>query len=159
LFTYATIYFPGSPQGLINETTISRHRRFSFMSFLSLFFLYQNALCPSFAREIALATTTYPRQWRRDTMKEYQWDNLLDPHKELLEIKRVRQLQIRKRFKRNKLDPYRGELTSIYNAGGSFSDLVVWLRKQKRITVSRGSVHRIMSRWPEVQIRRRRGNA
>jgi len=87
-------------------------------------------------------------------MKEYQWNKQLNPQMELTEIKRVRKLQIRKRYRRTKIDDYRGELSTLYNAGGSFGDMVVWLRRRKKVTVSRSTVHRIMSKWPEVMIRR-----
>lgn len=87
-------------------------------------------------------------------MNEDQKDKeMLAPAKELAEIKLIRRLQSRKRPRKSKLAPYRGELTVLYNAGGSISDLVVWLRCRKKITVSRGSVHRILSLWPEVLIR------
>lgn len=88
-------------------------------------------------------------------MGNTQWDKNFDPKKEVDEILRIQKLQKKKRRQTNKIEEFRGELGQLYKAGASFAGLTIWLLRRKKIAVSRSAVHRVMSRWPEVQIRRR----
>lgn len=94
-----------------------------------------------------------------DKRRSKEWDRSFDAHTEADEIKRLSHLRKRHRYCRSTLDSFRGELAALYNEGLSFAQLALWLQSKKKIRISRSSVHRKMSQWPEVQIRGRSSNA
>ena len=51
---------------------------------------------------------------------------------------------------KSRLAPYRVELVKLRAAGGSLSEIVFWLRSQKRIKVSDTTVMRYLSKLPEM---------
>jgi len=73
-----------------------------------------------------------------------------DPHKELAEVKSLRTVQRRKRFRKSKLDRYRAELVAMYRTGASSQDLATWLRMKHRMKVHRSSIARYLRTLPEV---------
>jgi hypothetical protein len=93
----------------------------------------------------------------RDTRNSYQWDAQFDVDAELAEVARLAGVRRRHRFTRSAVDRYRGELGALYAAGLSFAQLSLWLWRRKRVRVARSTLHRRMSRWPEVTIRGRHG--
>lgn len=50
----------------------------------------------------------------------------------------------------SRLTPYRAELVKLRQAGGSFADLAVWLRKEKRVKMDASSVRRYLRKLPEL---------
>lgn len=78
-----------------------------------------------------------------------------DAESEAQQISALSRLRRRNRYRRSKLDRYRGELGSLYGQGLSFAQLALWLRTKKKIIISRSAIHRKMQQWPEVKIRHR----
>lgn len=50
----------------------------------------------------------------------------------------------------SRLTPYRAELVKLRQAGGSFADLAVWLRREKRVKMDASSVRRFLQKQPEL---------
>lgn len=94
-----------------------------------------------------------------DKRKGNEWDRSFDAQAEADEIRRLSHLRKKNRYRRSTLDSFRGELAALYNEGLSFAQLALWLLTKKKIRISRSSVHRKMSQWPEVQIRERGRNS
>lgn len=51
---------------------------------------------------------------------------------------------------KSRLAKHRAELVKLRQAGGSFGDLVHWLKKEKRVTVDRTTVMRYLEKLPEM---------
>ena len=51
---------------------------------------------------------------------------------------------------RSRLVKHRAELVHMRQQGASFGDLVVWLRKEKRLKVERSTVKRYLDKLPEI---------
>jgi len=80
----------------------------------------------------------------------------MDIDNEVSELKRIRKAMRKdagplSRRRQSRLDPHRVHLVALYRAGASLDDLVVWLRRHKRIEVHRTTVHKRMIRWGEVK--------
>lgn len=50
----------------------------------------------------------------------------------------------------SRLTPHRAELVKLRKAGGSYADLQIWLRKEKRIKVEESTVRRYLQKLPEM---------
>jgi len=74
-----------------------------------------------------------------------------DPITALAAIREHRAAAKRRRtWGRSRLTPYRAELVKLRQAGGSFADLTVWLRKAKRVKMDSSSVRRYLQKLPEL---------
>ena len=65
-------------------------------------------------------------------------------------IHRHRETARRQAYHRSKLSRYRAELVKLRLAGGSYPDLVVWLRKTHRVKVAHTTVMRYLQQLPEI---------
>jgi hypothetical protein len=65
-------------------------------------------------------------------------------------IHRQRETARRRAYYRSKLSRYRAELVQLRLAGGSYPDLVVWLRKTHHVKVSHTTVMRYLKQLPEL---------
>ena len=73
-----------------------------------------------------------------------------DPAATLEVIHRQRKTARRRAYHRSKLSRYRAELVQLRLAGGSYPDLVVWLRKTHCVKVSHTTVMRYLRQLPEM---------
>jgi hypothetical protein len=80
-----------------------------------------------------------------------QNENSFDAIAVLNNIRASRSLARRLRFTRSKLDRYRAELVSLRHAGASLSDIVYWLRKEKRMRAQRTTIQRYLNKLPEMK--------
>ena len=78
-------------------------------------------------------------------------DDQFDACDELAKIKEFRRMARRKRSRFSKLMPYRQELVELRRAGATITDLVLWLRKNKRLRVAASTVSRYLQKLPELQ--------
>jgi len=70
---------------------------------------------------------------------------------EITKIKNARSEKRRKgREYRSKLDRYRSELVSLYQAGASYEDLSFWLRTTEQIKIHPTSIMRFLRKLPEL---------
>ena len=71
----------------------------------------------------------------------------LDPDAALAAIRAVRAAARRRcTWGKSRLTKHRAELEKLRAAGGSFADLALWLRKEKRIVVERSTVMRFLEK-------------
>jgi hypothetical protein len=71
----------------------------------------------------------------------------LDPAAEIAKIKALRAAARRRStWGKSRLVKHRAELVKLRAAGGSFADLALWLRKEKRIVVERSTVMRFLEK-------------
>lgn len=69
----------------------------------------------------------------------------------LSQVKALRAAAKRRRtWGSSRLTPHRAELVQLRQAGGSYADLQVWLRKEKRIKVEESTVRRYLQKLPEL---------
>ncbi|MRR56991.1 MAG: hypothetical protein EG824_02080 [Deltaproteobacteria bacterium] len=78
-------------------------------------------------------------------------DDQFDASEILAEIKEFRRMARRKRSRFSKLLPFRMELVELRRAGATIGDLVIWLRKNKRMRVAASTVSRYLQKLPELQ--------
>ncbi len=70
-----------------------------------------------------------------------------DTAAELAKIRAVRAAARRRcTWGKSRLVKHRAELEKLRAAGGSFADLVLWLRQEKRIVVARSTVMRFLEK-------------
>ena len=69
---------------------------------------------------------------------------------ELAKIKDFRCMARRRRSHFSKLLPFRKELVELRRAGATIADLVIWLRKNKRLRVAASTVSRYLRKLPEL---------
>lgn len=69
---------------------------------------------------------------------------------ELAKIKEHRRIARRRRSRFSKLMPFRKELVELRRAGATIVDLVIWLRKSRRLRVSASTVCRYLRKLPEL---------
>ena len=70
-----------------------------------------------------------------------------DPDAALAEIRAVRAAARRRcTWGKSRLVKHRAELKKLRAAGGSFADLALWLRREKRIVVNRSTVMRFLEK-------------
>lgn len=71
----------------------------------------------------------------------------LDPDTALAAIRALR-AAVRRRctWGKSRLVKHRAELEKLRAAGGSFADLALWLRKEKRMVVNRSTVMRFLEK-------------
>lgn len=74
----------------------------------------------------------------------------LDAAAALEVIHRHREIARRQAYHRSKLSRYRAELVKLRLAGGSYPDLMVWLRKEHRVSVAHTTVMRYLQQLPEM---------
>jgi hypothetical protein len=73
-----------------------------------------------------------------------------DPDATLSAVRAARaQVRRRRTWGKSRLVPHRAELVQLRRAGGSFADLVHWLRSEKRVKVARSTVARYLAQLPE----------
>lgn len=70
---------------------------------------------------------------------------------ELQQIRQQKRLRQRKLYTQSRLNRYRAELVALRKAGASYRELVLWLRKNKRIKITHTSVMRYLDNLPELQ--------
>ena len=86
--------------------------------------------------------------------KDKQQDaGIFDAAAVLNNIRASRTLIRRQRYTKSKLDHYRAELVALRIAGASLSDLVFWLRKEKRMKAQRTTVQRYLDKLPEMRMK------
>lgn len=68
---------------------------------------------------------------------------------ELAEVKDVRKLAVRKRYKLPVLLKWRAEILELRGMGASYKDIAVWLRVKRGVTVSHTTVMRFIKREAE----------
>jgi len=69
---------------------------------------------------------------------------------ELAWIRSERQVMRQKKGRSvSRLEKYRAELVELRLAGASLQDLVVWLRKRKKMKIHRATVYKKLREWPE----------
>lgn len=74
----------------------------------------------------------------------------LDPAAELTAIRSRRKIAQRQPYRRSRLERYRAELVALRRVGGSYPDLVTWLRTTHRMTVAHTTVMRYLQGLPEL---------
>lgn len=57
----------------------------------------------------------------------------------------------RKSYQRSRLTKYRSELVQLKEAGASYRELMIWLRKNKRVKMAHTSVMRYLKNLPELK--------
>lgn len=72
-----------------------------------------------------------------------------DAKEALFDLRRRQALKRRRRYRRSKLDRYRAELVKLRRAGASLAQLQLWLQN-RRLKVSRSTIHRYLRRLPEL---------
>lgn len=55
----------------------------------------------------------------------------MDNFDAIAELKRIRELRQIKRYRKSKLDRFRGEILALAKAGASTADIALWLREHK----------------------------
>lgn len=84
-------------------------------------------------------------------MKPQETAPAFDPAATLAAVREHRAAAKRRRtWGRSRLTPYRAELVKLRQAGGSYADLTVWLRKAKRVKMDTSSVRRYLQKLPEL---------
>jgi hypothetical protein len=74
-----------------------------------------------------------------------------DPAAALAKVQAKRAVARRRRtWGNSRLTPFRAELVKMRSVGGSFADLAVWLRTEKRVKVDESTVRRYLQKLPEV---------
>ena len=74
-----------------------------------------------------------------------------DPASALAKVQARRAVARRRRtWGNSRLTPFRAELVKMREVGGSFADLAVWLRTEKRVKVDESTVRRYLQKLPEV---------
>lgn len=70
---------------------------------------------------------------------------------ELQQIRQHKRLRQRKVYRQSRLNRYRAELVALRKAGASYRELVLWLRKNKRIKMTHTSVMRYLAGLEELK--------
>jgi hypothetical protein len=84
-------------------------------------------------------------------MKPQETAPEFDPAATLAAVREHRaEAKRRRTWGRSRLIPYRAELVKLRQAGGSYADLTVWLRKAKRVKMDSSSVRRYLQKLPEL---------
>ena len=60
-------------------------------------------------------------------------------------------IRSRRTWGKSRLTPFRAELVKLRKIGGSYTDLTIWLRKEKRVKVAESTVRRYLQKLPEMQ--------
>lgn len=76
---------------------------------------------------------------------------MFDAIEALTNIHEYRRTIRRKRYARSKLSRYQAELVKLRKAGASYGDLVVWLKKEKRMKTTHTTIMRFLKKLPEMQ--------
>ena len=66
---------------------------------------------------------------------------------QLYDVKYKRGVFRRERYKHSRLDRFRAEIELIHNAGGSWRDIAMWLRKYRNTKVHSTTVGRALANW------------
>jgi len=73
----------------------------------------------------------------------------MDLQAELQEIRRTRKRARRKSYRASRLDRYRAEIEELRRKGASLEDIRLWLRRYKRMRITRTAIHYRLRRWQE----------
>ena len=73
----------------------------------------------------------------------------MDLQAELQEIRRTRKRARRKPYRASRLDRYRAEIEELRRKGASLEDIRLWLRRYKRMRITRSAIHYRLRRWEE----------
>jgi hypothetical protein len=73
----------------------------------------------------------------------------MDLQAELQEIRRTRKRARRKPYRASRLDRYRAEIEALRRMGASLEDIRLWLRRYKRMRITRAAIHYRLRRWQE----------
>lgn len=75
-----------------------------------------------------------------------------DPASALEKVQAARKVARRRRtWGRSKLTPFRAELVQMRKLGGSYMDLAIWLKTEKRMKVDESTVRMYLQKLPEMQ--------
>jgi len=72
-----------------------------------------------------------------------------DSEIELADIRRQRRSSRRSRRRGSRLDRFRAELVELRRAGGTLSELAIWLRR-RRVKVAASTICRFLAKLPEL---------
>lgn len=73
-----------------------------------------------------------------------------DAPTELAKLRHVCQARRKLAYRRSRLSKYRAELVALVKAGASLRQLAIWLKRNKRITISHTSILRYLKKLPEL---------
>lgn len=73
----------------------------------------------------------------------------MDLQAELQEIRRTRKRARHKPYRASRLDRYRAEIEALRRMGASLEDIRLWLRRYKRMRITRAAIHYRLRRWQE----------
>lgn len=76
---------------------------------------------------------------------------MFDAKETLTNIQQYRRTIRRQRYARSKLQRYRAELVQLRQAGASYGDLIMWLKKEKRMKTTHTTVMRFLKKLPEMR--------
>lgn len=66
---------------------------------------------------------------------------------QLAEIRRTRHVSRRRQFRQSKLDVHRSEILKLIELGASFEDVRLWLRRHKRMRITREAIFYRVKIW------------
>jgi len=73
----------------------------------------------------------------------------MDLQAELQEIRRTRKRARRKPYRASRLDRYRAEIEALRRMGASLEDIRLWLRRYRRVRITRRAILYRLRRWEE----------
>ncbi len=73
----------------------------------------------------------------------------MDLQAELQEIQRTRKRARRKLYRASRLDRHRAEIEKLRCMGASLEDIRLWLRRYKRVHITRRAILYRLRRWEE----------
>ncbi len=86
-----------------------------------------------------------------DTRNDYDATAKFDAGAVLIDVRAHRAAsKHRSNWGKSRLVKHRAELVQMRQQGASLGDLVVWLRREKRLKVERSTVKRYLDKLPEV---------
>jgi len=73
----------------------------------------------------------------------------MDLQTQLQEIRRTRKRARRRPYRASRLDRHRAEIERLCRMGASLEDIRLWLRRYKRLCITRRAIHYRLRRWQE----------
>jgi len=73
----------------------------------------------------------------------------MDLQAQLQEIRRTRKRARRRPYRASRLDRHRAEIEALRKMGASLEDIRLWLRRYRRVRISRRAVLYRLRRWEE----------
>ncbi len=75
----------------------------------------------------------------------------MDLQAQLQEIRRARKRARRKPYRASRLDRHRAEIGALREMGASLEDIRLWLRRYRRVHITRRAILYRLRRWEEEQ--------